>query len=118
MGKGHNPALRAHVQLQGKRSSAAGTAVAPRRLLSRAQPPKRDSRGTLRTALGAGTPKRGTGPAFRKDLYLPSDSLVEGDHREGNACGPRPQRPATAPPSLTCRWVMFLSMFMGDVTQF
>lgn len=23
-----------------------------------------------------------------------------------------------APPPLTCRWVMFLSMFMGDVTQF
>lgn len=37
--------------------------------------------------------------------------------------GPRdllshPRKPALRPPSLTCKWVIFLSMFMGDVTQF
>lgn len=118
MGKGHNPALRAHVQLPGKRSSEARAPAAQHRLLSLARPLGRYSPGMLGSARGAGAPKGGTGPAFRKDLDLPSDSLVEGDHREGNACGPRPQTPATTPPSLTCRWVMFLSMFMGDVTQF
>lgn len=45
------------------------------------------------TALGAGDPTWDAGSTFRKGLYVPFNSLVEGNHEEGNAYGPRPQGP-------------------------
>lgn len=81
----------------------------------------------LGTALGARDPTQDTGSVFRKDLYLPFSSLVEDNCCEGRVFlgkhpwtpGPKgPPRPPHPPAPLTCKWVMFLSMFMGDVTQF
>lgn len=88
-------------------------------LLSLHGPWNRHSLGTLSSAFGGQRP----GLHFLEGPVPASGSQWEAATR---ALGPLGTLGPTAvprgqdhlPPPPTCRWVMFLSMFMGDVTQF